>query len=152
MGKRPKHCALTSLIWWWNFSFHITWQRHHQYGMMKPSVNRVFKTDVSTGYLQYNNATKYVYIWTVTSWLPWLFRETHLVKSDNHSPSQANVVLQGHFCPWDLPPASLPPQLPAQLCTLGQTCERKKMDRGRGQMNEEWEQQELLMIRKIDFK
>lgn len=47
--------------------------------------------------------------------------ESHPVQGDDHGSSQADVVLQGHFGPGDLPPARLATQLPAQLSTLGQT-------------------------------
>ncbi|TNN81515.1 hypothetical protein EYF80_008287 [Liparis tanakae] len=47
-------------------------------------------------------------------------RESQLVESDHDGSSQADVVLQGHFGPRDLSPVRLPPELPAQLCTLGQ--------------------------------
>lgn len=53
--------------------------------------------------------------------IPCFLREAHPVESDHHCSTKTDVVLQGDLCPGNLPRPRLPPQLPAQLCTLSQT-------------------------------
>lgn len=65
-------------------------------------------------------------LWCDAMSSPGLQGEPHPVEADHHSPAQADVMLQAHGCPGNLPFARLSSELPAQLCTLGQTWGSRK--------------------------
>lgn len=72
------------------------------------SLQHKRQTDTETDLLCLKSAINHLYFYLkklnirhlpeqITNSSPGLLRKSHPVESDNHSSSQANVVLQGHF-------------------------------------------------------